>query len=169
MNEIRRALYILKQKYGFPIGVYYRNPDTVNLQTGVMSVIETAYQIKRAIVLPFSVFAKLFRHFGNAAFNYGGDLDVERRVFVIDRRDIPSVEFTNTEQWYIIYNHKRYSFEKMDNFEYKECYFITGRQVTGTQVIEQHNIQVHDWLYLANGFVYSEDIIDTFVLNDGVK
>lgn len=168
-GEIRKALYQLKQQYSFSLGLYYRNSDTVNLETGIMNVTEAVYQIKRALVLPFNLFTKFFQHFASGKFAYGDDLNIERRIFIIDRRDVRGLEIKNSDQWYIIYNHKRYSFEKMENFEYKECYFITGKEMLGTEVMEQYEINVHDWLYLADGFVTSESIVDTLTFSDGAQ
>lgn len=167
LGEIRRALYMLKQQYGFSLSIYYRNQDVVNLATGLMTVSEVSYDVKKAIVLPYSLYAKLFKHFASSGFNYGGDLDIERRLFIIDRKDIPTVDIVNTEQWYLIYAHKRYSIEKLDNYEERECYFIVAKELTGTQVSEVYNIQVHDWLYLGSGFVHDQPISDTLILIDG--
>lgn len=149
MLDIQQVLYALKQDYGAPAAMYRRDPDTVDLQTGRQSITETKYSVKRAVVLPLNVFLKYFRLVGNTSFEYGGDLSVERRVFIIDRRDLPR-DLVVTNELFIVYNHKRYSVELMSEYDFKECYYITGKQVTGTEVCEQIDVSVQSWVYVTD-------------------
>jgi len=140
-------LYVLKRKFAYPIAVYLRLPDQVDLETGRQNLSEVKYTIRRAIVLPFSVYAKLFQKI--ADFKYGGDLDVERRVFIIDRADLPVV--ISDDKFSLVFDGRRYGIEKLENFERDAAYVVVGKRVTNPSAPEQVDVVLHDWLFLSDG------------------
>ncbi len=145
MFDIGQLLYTLKQEYGFPLAAYRRNPDTVNLETGRQTIVEEKLAVRKGIVLPVSIFGKLYKHAGNPDFNYGGDLGIQERVFIIDRRDLRGEELTDED--YIVYKRKRYSIDLLKGFEDAQCYYLLGKAVEGTEVAEQISVSVQSWLY----------------------
>lgn len=149
MLDVQQVLYTLKRDYGAPVALYKRGPETVDLQTGKQVITETKYGVHRAVVLPLNVFLKYFRLLGSTDFGYGGDLSVEQRIFIIDRRDLPrSLEVTS--EMFVIYDHRRFSVALMTDYDVRECYYLTGKLVTGTDVAEQIDASVQSWVYVTD-------------------
>jgi len=166
MLDFRQLLYTLKQFYGFPIALYERAGEVLDLQTGQQSVTEVKHPVRRALVLPVSAFQKYFRHAGQVAFEYAGDLRLAKRVFIIDRRDISGLTVTN--DWAIIYDHKRYTIDILEGFEDNQSYYIAGKEVSGAPVTEQIDVCLHDWVYVSDsgGQPFDASLSDGLTLTD---
>ena len=167
---MRQLLYTLKHDYGHPLAVYQRTVDSVNLATGTQSIVEVPYRVQRAVVLPVSAFLKLFRLRGEGPiFRYGGDLSLKRRIFIIERRDLPGVTMTN-EFSYILYDHDRYNVTTLDDFPESEAYYVIGEEVTGIDVNEQYNLSIQDWVYLVDsaGQMWTASASDSISVTDVV-
>jgi hypothetical protein len=52
MIDFRRLIYHLKQSYGTEVDLYKENNEVLDALTGRVTVINTKYTIKKAIVLP---------------------------------------------------------------------------------------------------------------------
>lgn len=147
--DYRRILYELKRDFGFPVSVYKAVTNEPNLQTGETITVESRTQIRRAVILPVSAFTKFFRHATIVDFEYGGDLSVERRVFVIDQKDLRQEEVTESSS--IIYDHKRYTVEMVNNFEFKQAYYVVAKHLVGQLPGEQIVQALQDWVQPHDG------------------
>jgi hypothetical protein len=160
MLDVEQLLYTLKLGYGYPLTFLQKVSDSPNLQTGALIVREIAFQIERALVLPVSVAEKYFNHPGDTRFDYGGDLDIGKRVFIIDKRDLPVTP--SNEFSFVIYDHQRYSLEVLNQFDFDECYMIKATLVKGVDVNQQIEISIQDFVYVSQsaGQMWLESVTD---------
>lgn len=148
--ELRQLLYELKQNYGFPIDLYKRGLEVLDMALGTQSFLETKYAIRKATILSSNIVAKYFKHNQIPDFNYGGDLTLDKRVVIIDRKTLPpGLEITQEDSF--IYQHKRYSIETIGSYDVKECYFLGIKQAKGSPTYEQIEVSLQDWIYVCDG------------------
>lgn len=123
---IQNAVASLKRDYGHAISVYQGVPTT-DVETGVVTRNVTGYNIRRAIVLPVRVLEAV-KNLGQGGLAgrlniIGSRYDTGKRLFIIDRRDLPVVLSLN--DW-IKYDERKYSLETIDEYEYHTAYLVTG-------------------------------------------
>lgn len=136
------VLYKLKRDFGIKAELVWRTNVIPNLDTGKQTVKRDAINIRRCIVLPETqertfTYALAFIA-SNKNFTYGGFFDVNRRMLVIDKKDLPS-DFEITTDHYFIVNGTRYDVEKAT--DYHKCWFVGCKQVdniTRYRVVEKH-------------------------------
>lgn len=128
---IQQALYSLKRDFGERLTVYTGVPQ-VDIATGDVTRNATGYRINRGIVLPVKVLdaVKTLTTGGLAGrlSIVGSHYDSGKRLFIIDRRDIP-VALT-LDDW-IRYDNRKYSFDTIEEYEYHTAYLITGSELIG--------------------------------------
>lgn len=80
-------------------------------------------------------------------FNYGGVYTDGDRQIIIDRKDLPNDWILNaTDQWYIVYQGKRYELKAVDEYEFNYGYLITMTRLDGAIVDQNVNIRILDRL-----------------------
>lgn len=135
---IGRTLYMLKRRYGGTINIYTLISSLTNQETGIVTLVKDLVQVRRAIVLP----AKLQREIrksisqisANKMFVTGGTYSAGRRIFIVDRTDVPTL--TLTENSYVVYRDRKYEIESYQEFEFESGWTIVGRELVG-EVPEQ--------------------------------
>jgi len=144
-NRIQQILYQLKQLYGNTIDIYQVGDATVNYNTGVPTIPKTVTRVRRAIVMPLKIAAKSFQSISvisaNKQFVRGGTYDQGTRVFVIDRRDVPSLELTVND--YFMYRDKKYEIKEVELYEFDAAWVAIGIEVTGDSFVEEINNRVN--------------------------
>ena len=137
---IRQNIYTLKREYGGSITVYKLVDASTNLDSGVKSYSANSYEIRRAIVLPVHVVRHVIQSISLISANkkivQGGTFDMGDRVFIIDRRDVPSTLDLMKDDW-IIYDDRRYDIKAIDEYEQRTAWLIVGKLIAGV-IPEQH-------------------------------
>jgi hypothetical protein len=128
---IQQALYALKRDYGGYINVYQGVPTT-DIETGEVTRNVSAFPIHRAIVLPVRVLEAV-KTLGQGGLSgrlniIGSHYETGKRLFIIDRRDIP-VPMTMND--WIRYDGRKYTFDSVEEYEYHTAYLVTGTELVG--------------------------------------
>ena len=99
-QQIRRVLYALKRQYGGAIVVYQNGVVTTDTKTGEVARTKTATRIHRAIVLPVTVSREVKQSISLISANKqmvtGGGFESGKRLFIVERRDCPSLVLHKT-------------------------------------------------------------------------
>ena len=137
---IRQNIFTLKREYGSSITVYKLLDASTNLDSGVKSYTSNSYEIRRAVVLPVHMVRHVIQSISLISANkkivQGGTFDMGDRVFIIDRRDVPSTLELMKDDW-VIYDDRRYDIKTIDEYEQKTAWLIVGKLIAGV-VPEQH-------------------------------
>lgn len=137
---IRQNIYTLKREYGGSVTVYKLLDASTNLDSGQKSYNSDSYEIRRAVVLPVHMVRHVIQSISLISANkkivQGGTFDMGDRVFIIDRRDVPSTLELMKDDW-IIYDDRRYDIKTIDEYEQKTAWLIVGKLIAGV-VPEQH-------------------------------
>lgn len=132
-RRIDQTLYMLKRYYGGTINVYQMGDATVNHLTGERTVPRTVTTIKRAVILPAKVLRDVVQSISmisaNKAFVVGGNFDTNTRMFIIERKDAPELDLTESD--WIVFRNRRYEVKSFDEFEFNSAWVITGKAVRG--------------------------------------
>jgi hypothetical protein len=150
---IKRALYKLKQNYGFPLDIYRVLRNDVNLATGRKTVLKTKFPVRRAILIQAPMLARKFSYdltylAANKNFAYGALYDVESTAFLIAVDDLPR-GFVPTLDDYVIYNHKRYNVTEAELLDHKMAFFLKLKEAKGATVHEVHDVSVTSNIFIA--------------------
>jgi len=132
-QQIRHVLYALKRQYGGAIIVYQNVTMTTDTKTGVVTRTKTATRIPRAVVLPVTISRELKQSISLISANKmtvtGGHFEVGKRLFIIERRDAPTLVLQECD--WITYNMRKYAIENIEEYEFDAAYVITGKEMPG--------------------------------------
>ena len=132
-QQIRRVLYALKRQYGGSIVVYQNGVVTTDTKTGEVARTKTASRIHRAVVLPVTVSREVKQSISLISANKqmvtGGGFEAGKRVFIIERRDCPSLVLHKSD--WLAYNGRKYAIENYEEYEFDAAYIITGKELPG--------------------------------------
>lgn len=145
-RQMQIALYALKRQYGGPIVVYRLLTSEVDPKTGEATVETLATRVKRAIVLPAMMTREVVRNISVISADklmvQGGGFDSSKRVFIIDRRDARDLVISQ-DDW-LVYNGRKYQFEKIEEMEFDSGWIITGKVLLGETDLETGLLQSVD-------------------------
>lgn len=154
MNDdrfIKSVLYTLKRAYGIPANLVWRTGQTVDLETGVITVTHDSVKVDRAIVLPFSRdrdFAyDLTFIASNKNFTYGGLFDKNRRKVYVDKDDLPS-DFEIKLGYYFVIQGKRFDVKVVDDYGNGLAYDLDVEQLTNIDLANQIEEVYYEDLFL---------------------
>lgn len=148
-NRLRSILYSMKRNFGGSIAVYQLGDAVTNTRTGVKTIPRTVFEVKRAIILP----AKLMREASqgisvisaNKKFVYGGTYDSAVRLFIIDKKDVPTLELRESD--YIVYNNRKYEIKDFQEFEFDAGWSIVAKAVLGDVPEKIFNLKAEEnWI-----------------------
>jgi len=132
-QQIRRVLYALKRQYGGMITVYQNGTVTTDTKTGATTRTKTAIRIDRAVILPVTISREVKQSISLISANKqmvtGGGFESGKRLFIIERRDCPSLVLHKTD--WLIYNGRKYAIENYEEYEFDAAYIITGKEMLG--------------------------------------
>ena len=137
-QQIRRVLYALKRQYGGAIVVYQNGVVTTDTKTGEVARTKTATRIQRAVVLPVTISREVKQSISLISANKqmltgaGGGFESGKRLFIIERRDCPSLVLHKTD--WLAYNGRKYAIENYEEYEFDAAYIITGKEMPGESV-----------------------------------
>jgi hypothetical protein len=133
-QQIRRVLYALKRQYGGRINVYKLAASETDVRTGRKQQTVAVTRIERAIVLPGHTARKAIRGISlisaNKTMVMGGTYDSQKRDFIIDRRDVPSLPALTADDW-IVYQGRKYQVAEVDAFEFDAAWIVTAKELVG--------------------------------------
>jgi len=142
-RQMQIALYALKRQFGGPIVVYRLLTSEVDPKTGEATVETLATRVKRAIVLPATMTREVARNISVISADklmvQGGGYDTSKRVFIIDRRDARDLVISQ-DDW-LVYNGRKYQFEKIEEMEFDSGWIITGKVLLGEIDLETGLLQ----------------------------
>lgn len=145
-RQIRRTLYMLKRRHGKQVTLYRLLGTDTDPRTGTTTQsVETAV-LKRGIVLP----SKMERKVVSVNTELDGFFDIGNRVFILDRKDLPSSFELRQDDW-LVFNGSKYSLEKIHEFDDKVGWLISGRRLEGEQPSEVHTLTGYDIMDLQHG------------------
>lgn len=131
---IRQTLYMLKRQYGGTIDIYTLNSTTSDPKTGIVTTNKSVVRVNRAPILPARMTREVRKSISeisaNKMFVVGGTYDASRRIFIIDRQDVPA-DFSITNNSYVVYRNRKYEIETYSEFEFEAGWVVTGRELAG--------------------------------------
>ena len=132
-RSIRQTLYMLKRQFGGTIDIYTLLSSNTDPRTGEVVDNKEVVNVDRAIILPARVTREVKKSISqisaNKMFVVGGTYDASRRLFIIDRSDVPDLDLTNNS--YVVYRSKKYEIESIQEFEFETGWIIVGRELIG--------------------------------------
>jgi len=132
-QQIRRVLYALKRQYGGGIVIYQNSVVTTDTKTGEVTRTKTATRIQRAVVLPVTISRELKQSISlisaNKQFVTGGSYESGKRLFIVERRDCPSLVLAESD--WLAYNSRKYAIENFEEYEFDAAYVIHGKELKG--------------------------------------
>jgi len=151
---IQQILYSLKRQYGGTVSVYRLNDAETDVRTGRKSINKDVFVVRRAVILPVTVSREVIQSISqisaNKAFVYGASFDSGLRKFIIDARDLPEgFEFTN--DYWLVYNGRRYEIKAIWEFEFRAAWIIVGKELMGRSPEQVHLVAADSLLNLATG------------------
>jgi hypothetical protein len=131
--QIRRVLYALKRQYGGTVTIYQNGTVTTDTKTGAVSRLKTATKIHRVVILPARVSREVKQSISVISANKqlvgGGGWEQGKRVFIVDRHDIPDLVLAESD--WIGFNGRKYTLENFDEYEFDAAYVIVAKEIKG--------------------------------------
>jgi hypothetical protein len=136
-RQIQRVLYALKRQYGGAIVVYQNQSVATDPKTGEVTRTKTAVRIQRAVVLPVTVSREVKQAISvisanKMAVSGGSGFETGKRLFIIDRRDAPSLTLTASD--WIGYDGRRYAVESFEEYEFSSAWIVVGKTLIGEEL-----------------------------------
>jgi len=132
-RRLSSILYSLKRSFGGVIDIYQIGDATTDTRTGVKTIPKTSITIDRAIILPAKAVREAIQSISvisaNKKFVYGGTYDSTVRLFIVDKKDVPTLELRESD--YIVYNDRKYEIKDFQEFEFDAGWTITAKAVLG--------------------------------------
>lgn len=156
LRLVKRVVYDLKKRFPHPIDVYDRQ-TTIDLDTGLKTVIRRKFHVEKAIVLPTAKLAnKPSRAETYRPFRYGSLVDIDQSDVIIDDKDIH--EYTkegpiDPGRCYLIFDHERFQIAKATN--YYGAWYIVLEVAEDTQVAEILEYRAQSPLYINHQAFYN--------------
>lgn len=163
LRLIKGVVYRLKRSFGCPMAVYRQSPESINLATGESSITRTSVEIKRAVVLPSKVHRGFTFDIGylkaNSNFTYGAIYTDAQREVIIDRKDLPFA-LAATDEFYIVYQGKRWEIKSVEEFEFNVAYYLILARIDGAIVNEVHNLRLNQQLEFGETIDGGNEVIE---------
>ena len=148
---IRKVLYNLKRQYGGTIDIYTLVSSVADPKTGVVTAVKNVIHVDRAVVLPARVTREVKKSISqisaNKMFVVGGTYDASRRLFIIDRDDVPDLDLTNNS--FIVYRGRKYEIEAVQEMEFETAWMTTCRELIGEVPEQIHLLHADNLLDLS--------------------
>lgn len=132
-RRIHQVLYSLKRLWGGSFTIYQMGDATVNHLDGQKTIPRTVTHIRRGLIIPGKnirdVEQTISMISANKAFVMGGSYDISARTFIIDRKDAPNLELTESD--WIVFDNRRYEVMDFQELEFDSAWIVSGRAVEG--------------------------------------
>lgn len=150
---IRQTLYMLKRHYGGTINIYTIGSSNTDPRTGVVTETRSVVRVDRAVILPARISREVKRSISqisaNKMFVVGGTYDARRRLFIVDRNDVPDLTLTNNS--YLVNRNRKYEIEEVQEFEFEAGWVIVGRELVGEVPEQIHLLYADNLIHLTQG------------------
>jgi hypothetical protein len=128
------------------LAIYQKGAVTSDPRTGTKATAKVVTTVKRAICLPDTIDRSEVRSLpfvsANKSTVVGGQYDTALRDFIIDRRDVPSLELTE-DDW-IVFDRRKYAIRTFDDY-FGAAWLIQAKAIVG-EVPEQVHLLSADHL-----------------------
>lgn len=125
----------MHRQYGAgPLDIYQYQSATVNFDTGGQTKPATKTRVRRAVVLPATVAAKVV-----STISKNSQFQTSTRVFLIDQSLAPGLDLS-TDDW-LVYRDRRYNVAQFTEFEWDALWVVVASEVRGEtplQIIDVH-------------------------------
>ncbi len=152
-RSIRQTLYMLKRQYSGTIDIYTLVSSNTDPRTGEVVTNKEVVSVDRAIILPARITREVKKSISqisaNKMFVVGGTYDAARRLFIVDRNDVPDLQLTNNS--YVVYRNRKYEIETIQEFEFETGWIITGRELMGEVPQQVHLLNADNFVSLSQG------------------
>ncbi len=152
-RSIRQTLYMLKRQFGGTIDIYTLISSNTDPRTGEVVTNKEVVNVDRAIILPARITREVKKSISqisaNKMFVVGGTYDASRRLFIVDRNDVPDLQLTNNS--YVVYRNRKYEIETIQEFEFEAGWIITGRELIGEVPQQVHVLNADNFISLSQG------------------
>jgi hypothetical protein len=152
-QQLRRVLYALKRQYGGQIDVHKLTASTTDVRTGQKQQTVTVARIDRAPVLPGHTARKAIRGISLISANKemvtGGTYDSQKRDFIIDRRDAPTLSGLTADDW-IIYAGRKFQVAEVEALEFDAAWIVTAKELVGEVPKQAIRVGVSDQMSLSS-------------------
>lgn len=151
-QQIRRVLYALKRQFGGQIDIYKLIGSETDVRTGKRQQTVAVTRVPRAAVLPGHTARKAIRGISLVSANKmlvaGGTYDSQKRDFIIERRDAPSLATLTADDW-IVYNGRKYQVAEFDALEFDSAWVVTAKELVGESPAQVLRTSVDETLNLT--------------------
>lgn len=155
-RQLRRTIYILKRQVGQPMTICRSTGNTLDIETGIQSNSLVTYDIRRVILLPMSSLRSFAYDLSfiaaNKNFTYGGMFDINSRIAIFSRRDVPST-FIFDQNMYVKIKDKRYEVKSPTFYEDDEIIALFLTALENQIPLDVVNEDVSSGLNLGEGAV----------------
>ena len=152
---IRRAIYKLKFRYGFPVDFYKIEQGAYDTQTGVSQNLVTSTRVRKAVVFPSLTQRNFFFSISviqaNSKFIHGGDITLDDRIIMVDSHDLPR-DWLLSVAYYFYFENRRYDIKTAEALDNHAGWMIVGRRVQGNSGGQIHDLRLHDNLMPLDSF-----------------
>ena len=152
-QRMRNVLYMLKRQYGGRIDLYKKGAASSNPRTGERTIEKSVIPIKRAIILPAEVARQVIQGISlisaNKSLVQGGGYDNALRLFIIEKRDVPSDLSLTPDDW-IVFKRMKYQISEFREFEFDTCWVITAKALLGEVPQQIHLLSADNLLSLSS-------------------
>jgi hypothetical protein len=134
---ISQVIGRLKQRFPQKVDLYRVTSRSTNVETGVESETKEVFRIRQAIVLPPTLGldpSKALAAISGANFSFGGLIEANTVVVLIDARDIPKNINLNVEDFYAIINKMRYEVVKVNTYGVREAFILNLKGLPGIKL-----------------------------------
>lgn len=133
MNRIKftsGVLYRLKRRHGQSIDLYHKTTQEINTITGKRIITKVKYSIKKAIMLPSQVALKYIDLSGGSQkFSYGGFIESDTKVYIIESKYVKGLDFNNVKDFYIVEENKRYDVNEIKEIENHKSLIVIAKHI----------------------------------------
>lgn len=152
---IEKAIYSLKNEFGYPVDLYKVQKADYDPQTGLNNYNIEKIEIEKAVIFPTTMHRNFFFSISviqaNSQFVQGGDIQINDRQLIIDGKDLPRDYVINVDD-YFVWEGKRYDIMKTEALEYKTGWTILGRRVQGSRGGQIHERTLQSNLTVFDSF-----------------
>lgn len=148
-RQLVDLLYNLKRQFPETIDLY-QQAVSYSPTTGLNVPTYNKLTILRAVLLP-GLAAQAFKYTSsflgaNRQFSYEGTYGIEDREVLIDGKDVPSQYTLNKDNWFVVWQRKRYKIITLVDLDFNVGYYLHIQKTDVGQWFDIHDASLTDTL-----------------------
>ena len=152
---LRRTIYQLKYRYGYPIDLYRNTKGAYDTKTGQYAFTTEKVHVGRAIIMPSTTQRSFFFSISviqaNSRFIQGADIQLSDRQVIVDGNDLPKGWIINIDD-YFIWDNERYDIKVSEGLQDRTGYVLSGRKIQGAKLGAIYDQQIADYQQVFDSF-----------------